>query len=197
MKDVHDVSYQRNYVTIPQPGQAAFRNNADFRFGLRICPNLECRGLVAVINANEGDGLKLVRAYPPELINLRTENIPSKLLASMREAIASHSVEAYRASALMIRRTLEILCELKNAKGANLKERLSKLSQHAILPQALLDAADHLRLMGNDAAHVEAKDYDDIDKEHSEIAIEVAREILKAVYQHDDLVSRLNKLKKN
>jgi hypothetical protein len=94
---------------------------------------------------------------PPQLITFRTDNVPNKLVSSMKEAIASHGVQSYRAAALMVRRTLEILCQEKGAAGKDLKERLSNLSQFAILPPKLLEAADHLRLLGNDAAHVEAK----------------------------------------
>ncbi|MEH2513782.1 hypothetical protein V1291_005136 [Nitrobacteraceae bacterium AZCC 1564] len=198
VNNVNDAGYARTYSSVNTTDNRTINSNqaASYSLGVRTCPNTQCNGLVAVIMGDEGRGKILRRSFPPELINFRTDNIPPNLVASMKEAIASHSVEAYRASALMVRRTLELLCELKQATGNNLKERLANLSQHAILPHALLEAADHLRLMGNDAAHIEAKSYDDIDREHSEIAIEVAREILKAVYQHDDLVARLNKLKR-
>lgn len=96
----------------------------------------------------------------------------------------------------MVRKTLELICEDKGVKGGNLKERISNLGQHATLSPKLLAAADHLRILGNDAAHVEAKVYESVDKPHAEVAIDVAKEILKAVYQHDDLIERLLKLVK-
>lgn len=64
------------------------------------------------------------------------------------------------------------------------------------MPPELLAAADELRLLGNDAAHIEAKAYDAIGPEESELAIELAKELLKAVYQYSSLVSRLQALKK-
>jgi hypothetical protein len=167
------------------------------RFGTRVCPNLECQGLVAVITALTPDNQKweVVSVAPPVLIDFATDNIPPKIRDAMTEALASHSVRAYRASALMVRRTLELLCEEKQATGPNLQVRLQNLSRHAVLSPSLIAAADHLRILGNDAAHVEAREYDDIGQEHSALAIEITREILKAVYQHDDLISRLTKLK--
>jgi hypothetical protein len=48
-----------------------------------------------------------------------------------------------------------------------------------------------LKLMGNDAAHVQAKNYDNIGKEEAEDAIELAKEVLKALYQLQGLVNRL------
>jgi len=96
----------------------------------------------------------------------------------------------------MVRRTLEELCDDKKATGANLKARILALSAVAVVPAELLNAADELRVLGNDAAHVEAKDYDKIGKEESAIAIELAKELLKAVYQYTSLVARLTALKK-
>ena len=55
---------------------------------------------------------------------------------------------------------------------------------------------DELRLLGNDAAHVEAKTYADVSSEETSAAIELTKEILKAVYQLDDLVKRLQALKR-
>lgn len=96
----------------------------------------------------------------------------------------------------MIRRTLEELCEDKKALGANLKARIAALNAVAIIPTELLNAADELRILGNDAAHIEAKDYDKIGEEESELAIELAKELLKAVYQYNALLTRLTALKK-
>lgn len=97
----------------------------------------------------------------------------------------------------MVRRTLEELCDDKKATGENLKARVASLSAVAVIPSELLNAADELRILGNDAAHIEAKDYDQIGKVESELAIELAKELLKAVYQYTALLARLTALKKS
>src|SRR5262249_40446575 len=112
------------------------------------------------------------------------------------EAIKCHAAGCYRASALMIRRLLEELCADKNAKGDDLKKRLAALSQTIIVPQGLLAAADELRILGNDAAHIEARTYDQIEKDEAELAIDLAKELLKAVYQYTSLLDRLRKHQK-
>lgn len=61
---------------------------------------------------------------------------------------------------------------------------------------AMLDALDDLRLLGNDAAHLESRVYEDVGQEEVEVAIEVAKEILKATYQYEVLMGRLKALKK-
>ncbi|WFU09098.1 DUF4145 domain-containing protein [Rhizobium sp. CB3090] len=123
-------------------------------------------------------------------------NIPQEIAASLEEALKCHGAGCYRASALLVRRTLEELCADKNATGDNLKKRIEALKSAAIIPPGLLEAADELRVLGNDAAHIEAKDYDAIGPKESEIAIELTKELLKAVYQYDDLVAKLKAFKK-
>ena len=96
----------------------------------------------------------------------------------------------------MVRRTLEEVCSDRGASGNDLKNRLKALRSVIVLPTELLDAADELRILGNDAAHLEAKVYDEVGKEEVEAAIDLCKEILKAVYQLSSLVQRLRSLKK-
>ena len=65
-----------------------------------------------------------------------------------------------------------------------------------MIPTDLLDAADNLRLLGNDAAHVEAKIYDNIGMQEAMLAVTLAKELLKAVYQYSSLVDQLKALQK-
>jgi hypothetical protein len=65
-----------------------------------------------------------------------------------------------------------------------------------VVPQELLSAADELRLLGNDAAHVEAKTYDAIGKNEATLGVELAKELLKGVYQYSVLIDKLKSLKK-
>ncbi|MBD9519302.1 DUF4145 domain-containing protein [Ensifer sp. ENS02] len=161
------------------------------RVGIRQCPNIECRSVV--FYAKDNDGRQI---YPPEVIDFDSSNLPPRILASLEEAIKCHASGCYRASALMVRRVLEELCEDKQAGGDNLMKRLASLGKTVIIPQELLAAADDLRLLGNDAAHIEAKTYDQIGPDECAIAIELAKELLKAVYQYTDLVARLKAFKK-
>ncbi|SHF61115.1 protein of unknown function [Kaistia soli DSM 19436] len=160
--------------------------------GIRICPNPDCRGIILV----HVEGGKLVSSLPSELIDFDATALPQAILSSIEEALKCHAAGAYKASALMIRRVLEEVCKDKGATGGNLKDRLSKLSTSIIIPSELLAAADELRILGNDAAHVEAQAYDDIGIDESGLAIDMAKEILKATYQYASLVERLKALKK-
>ncbi|PRA53842.1 hypothetical protein CQ062_13570 [Ochrobactrum sp. MYb68] len=159
--------------------------------GLRVCPNEKCKALVFFAD-HDGE----LTTYPPEILDFDSTNLPESILLSLEEAIKAHSAGCYRASALMVRRVLEELCKDKKATGDNLMLRLKSLGNSVIIPGELLEAADELRLLGNDAAHIEAKAYDNIGATECEIAIELTKELLKAVYQYTTLVAKLKALKK-
>lgn len=159
----------------------------NFSASIRCCPNIECRGIVFSIE----DSKKIIQTFPYKQIDFDRSQIPNNLFATLNEAISCHSVGAYRASAIMVRRLLEEICADNNAQGKNLHERLEKLKSKIVLPAELFDAMDTLKLLGNDAAHVEAKNYDSMGKDESSDAIEIAKEILKALYQLKSLVARL------
>ena len=95
----------------------------------------------------------------------------------------------------MVRLTFEEVCADRGAKGNNLKERIADLRSKIVIPSELLDAMDELRILGNDAAHIEAKDYESVSKEEATIAIEFTKEILKSLYQYTSLLGKLKSLK--
>jgi hypothetical protein len=131
-----------------------------------------------------------------ETIDFDPAGMPEGILASFTEAITCHAHSCFKAAAIMVRRTLEEICADRGATGSNLKERIVALRTKVILPEELLNAANELRLLGNDAAHLEATVYDAVGREEVEVGIELCKEILKGVYQLSSLVERLKKLKK-
>ena len=76
------------------------------------------------------------------------------------------------------------------------KGRVKSLGSRVVLPPDLLSGLDDLRLLGNDAAHIESQAYARVSQEEIEVAIEFTKEVLKAIYQYAKLVSRLRGLKK-
>ncbi len=163
----------------------------NWRAGVRVCPNPACRALVFVVTANN----KLSVSFPAERLDFEPVGIPPKIVGTFEEAITDHANGCYRSAAIMVRRTLEEICADRNATASDLKGRLQKLRSVIVVPQELLDAADELRILGNDAAHLEARVYDDIGKDEVEVAIALCKELLKAVYQYASLVQKLRDLK--
>jgi hypothetical protein len=155
--------------------------------GHRMCPNPDCRAHVFVIHASR----KLLASYPPQRIDFDPKNIPEAITASLNEAITCHAESCFTASAIMVRKTLEELCADQEVEGDDLYSRIESLQEKVLLPKQLMSGLQELRLLGNDAAHVEAKVFDDIGEEEVVLAIDVTKEILKGVYQVGDLVERL------
>ena len=160
-------------------------------FGSRACTNPICRGHIFYIKSGED-----IFIYPPFKIPINSEGIPYKILESFKEAIICHSNKCYIASAIMLRKTLEEICGDREAKGDNLYKRLESLSKIIVLPNELMEATHELRLIGNDAAHLESETYEQIGNEEIMISIEFTKEILKAVYQYQELLGKLRSLKK-
>ena len=172
-----------------EPGMAM---QVPWSAGVRACPNVECRGLVFVL-LQRG---RLFESFPPEQIDFDATELPDRILTTLEEAVRCHGAGAFKASALMVRRLLEELCADRAVEGRDLKAKLEALSNTILVPNDLLEAAYELRILVNDAAHIEAKAYDEICSAEAEAAIELAKELLKAVYQYSALVRRLRDLKR-
>jgi hypothetical protein len=162
--------------------------------GHRRCPSRKCLTHVFVLLSFGGE---LLIAYPPARLDFDATNLPEPVETAFEEALACHSSGAYVPAAMMVRKALECLCADRGAEGNTLHERLRALRSRVTLPDALFNAMGALKLLGNDAAHVVAKTYDAIGQEEVEAAIDVAKEILKAVYQYEALLGRLTRLAKS
>jgi uncharacterized protein DUF4145 len=160
--------------------------------GVRRCPDPACYTLVFFV-WKQG---QVVDSYPAETIDFDATNVPVPVQSALEEAIKSHAQRCFVASAIMVRKTLEELCTDKGAAGPNLKERIKALGTKAVLPAELLEGLDDLRLLGNDATHIESREYEKVGQEEAEIGIEFTKEVLKAVYQYSALLNRLRALKK-
>lgn len=164
--------------------------NENWSSGLRSCPNQECRGVVAFIRSRTG-----LTLYPAELKEFDPGDLPQAVRECMEEAIKCHAQGCYRAAAIMVRRSLEVMCEERGATGPTLEKRIEALRNQIVISQDLIDGAHELRFLGNDAAHVEAKAFARVGREEAEAAIDVVKEMLRATYQTASLVRRLCAMK--
>lgn len=162
-------------------------------FGSRKCPNPKCMGHIFVIIDATGD---LLYTVPSRRISFDSERIPERIKAAFDEALVCQSNNCFISSAIMIRKTLEEICVDKETKGDNLFKKIENLKSAIVLPKDLIEGMHELRLLGNDAAHIEAQTFEQIGKEELEISIEFTKELLKAVYQYESLLEKLRSLKK-
>jgi hypothetical protein len=164
----------------------------DVFWGYRLCPDDTCGQLIFIVGRGQNE---VVESFPAETIDFDSSDIPEPVLAAFREAVECHAHGCYKASAIMVRKTLEEVCAERGAEGKNLRERLEALRGKVALAKPMLDALHDLRLLGNDAAHVELKDFDAVDKKEVEVALEIAKDILTATYQQERIMGRLSELK--
>lgn len=160
--------------------------------GHRRCPNTFCNA--HVFFALQRDKLQAV--YPPERLDFDKSGIPASVASSLDEGITCYAHGCYRASAMLVRRSLEEMCHERGVTGANLKARIDALGTSASLPIVLADALHNLRLLGNDAAHIESKDYINVGKEEVEIAITLTQNVLQVIYQYSILADKLKAKKR-
>lgn len=190
-------------ITCPRCGRAGTFHKVgkedlkigDYWVGHRQCPHEKCNTHVFVVT--DGSSKEVLRTYPPVKIDFDSTDIPKSVVDTLEEAITCHANECYVAAAIMVRRTLEEICADKEAKGNNLKKRVESLANKIVLPKELIEGMDDLRLLGNDAAHIEARVFDNIAMKELEIAIKFTKELLKAVYQYSSLLNELKSLKKS
>jgi len=181
------------HIAVMAPlGEGDVGVNSEFVCGQRICPNPSCKGHLFVV-LKHGE---FVTAYPSIRLDFESENLPPTVLKTFEEAISCHAGGLFISAAIMIRRTLEEVCAERKAQGNDLKQRIADLRSKIVVPQELLDAMDELRILGNDAAHIEAKEYENISETEVSVAIQFTKEILKSLYQYSSLLSKLRALKK-
>ena len=162
--------------------------------GQRLCPDKDCQGHLFVVLDRSGN---LLFHYPFRNVSLNKEKIPASIIKTFDEAVTCHAQNCFVASAIMIRRTLEEICEERGAVGKDLKTRIRDLQTKTLLPQELFDAMDELSLLGDDAAHIEANTFAQISSQELDVAIEFTIQFLKALYQYSSLLSKMRELKKN
>ena len=177
-----------------QSNQLPPHHNVAVSFGLRRCPNPSCHLMVFVTYSTSNPGE--FACLPPETIDFDTAHLPPKVVETVREAITCHGNGCYRAAAVMVRRALEEVCDDQDATGANLQKRIEALSTKITLPPAFLAGLHDLRYLGNDAVHLELKDFDDVGSDEAEAGIEVLRVLLMSLYQYVGVMQKLAALKK-
>jgi len=161
--------------------------------GQRRCPRPQCYAHVFFIQ-EPGQALE---TFPAQRIDFERKGIPDKVLKTLEQAVTCHANECYTASAVMIRRTLEEICEDKGAEGEKLKQRIQALGNKIVIPKEFIEGMHELRILGNDAAHVKARVFAEIGKREIETSIRFTKEILKAVYQYEQLLKELQGLKES
>jgi hypothetical protein len=118
------------------------------------------------------------RVVWPMLDRELNEVIPEELRRLHEEARKCFHATAYAATAAMVRRAIEAMCNQQGAKGRDLKEKVGDLGQRGLVDSRLIEWMQTLRLLGNSAVH----SADDVDRKDARDALDLAEAVLDYVY---------------
>lgn len=79
-------------------------------------------------------------------------SLPKPIKDSYEAALKTRNIDG-AVCLIAIRRVLEIVCKLNNAKGNNLEKMIENLALEGIIPAQLKNASHLMRLFGNSAVH--------------------------------------------
>ncbi|HEY9649709.1 MAG TPA: DUF4145 domain-containing protein [Coleofasciculaceae cyanobacterium] len=113
--------------------------------------------------------------YPPE--NQVDASLPNQIRTAFEEALKCFEAQAFTASVILCRKTLEGICKEHSINNGNLKNKLEEMKNKGIIEQRLFEWADALRISGNDAAH-------DLDITFSELDAKDIVEFTKALLEY-------------
>ena len=82
-----------------------------------------------------------------------SEDIPQNIAEIFAEAVTTYYAKAPRATAVMLRRTIEAIVVHLGEDRGSLAQRLQKLSDKNVLQPSLSEWAKEIRLVGNQGAH--------------------------------------------
>lgn len=120
--------------------------------------------------------------YPPE-DKIVDPNLPDSIRKAFNEALTCFTSRAYLGTALLCRRTLEMICHDHKSKKRTLASQLKDMKDNGIIDVRLFDWAEALRVSGNEAAH--SADVN-IGQEDAQDLVDFTHALLEYVYTYRD-----------
>lgn len=116
-----------------------------------------CTGQVVLVQEDYGNGWDSpYRVWPAQHRPLSV-SVPAALRAEHEEARKCLDAQAYTAAVVMVRRTLEGVCQEKGVRERVLAKSLQKMEEQGFLDPRLRQWAEELRGLGNEGAHFTGK----------------------------------------
>lgn len=139
-----------------------------------------CQETVLVNEQKDGAGnFKISRIYPQPLPKPVDERVPFFIKGDLEEAIMCFSVSAYRGTASLCRRILQLICLDKGAKKDRLLVQIEELGKGGIITKDMVDWTTSVRWVGNDASHPEKND---VERKDAEDVLNLVEQIIHVLY---------------
>lgn len=165
----------------------------EYLLSIRKCPSCD---VAVFIRYNEDVDGSMDSCYPFPRAKIEREDCPEMILENFDEAVTCFHAGCYRASAIMIRRTLEALTEHFEATGRDLHSKIINLGEKLLVAEDILENLMSLKALGNDAAHLQVKSFHKVDREEVSVAIDVIQDIITNWLRRESSRKKLNSLKK-
>lgn len=138
------------------------------------------KGNVDEYDIYNGDNVEEKHLYPnsSSLLKEKSKYVSDTVLSNFRSSIDLKNVDT-ESCLMKLRKTLEMICEDKNASGNNLYEKIENLSNVGVLPSTLNSASTLARKLGNIGVHGA---YIDVSKEELGNVIELVEYIIRYIY---------------
>ena len=104
-------------------------------------------------NMPEGDKWDTPHLLFPSADLRVNPNAPRDIQLAFDEACACYRAQAFTASAIMCRKTLEGICAAHGVDGRTLFASLREMKETGLIDDRLFEWSDSLRIAGNEAAH--------------------------------------------
>lgn len=169
-----DVEYNSGYGTKYKTVNLVwFSHNKDY-WWIGICNSCYSPSLVL----NMGDIV-----YPTPLQKPSDNNIPDHIRRDLDEAKMTHSVNCFRASAVMSRRVIQQACLEKGASPKkNLYQQIEELYKNGEITKNLEESATIIRWIGNDGAHPNDNENAEVTEEDSQDCLDLAEQLLHVLF---------------
>lgn len=139
----------------------------------------------------QGDNVLESVLYPvtSELNTSANIMVPNNILKSFKKSLELKTIDP-ESCLVKLRKTLELICNDKNAPGHDLNEKIKNLFESGILPSTLKSASNITRKLGNMGAHVS-----DVDISTNELSstIKLVEYIIKYIYILPNEIETLEK----
>jgi hypothetical protein len=111
------------------------------------------------------------------------KEVPEEIAKAFKEALRCRWMDAYQATVLMCRRSLQVSCDMEKAEGNDLYTQIDDLAKNQRITGTLQKMAHRIRLLGKRGAHSDYSDIDaSIDVGDADKAITFMRHYLDHVY---------------
>lgn len=155
-------------------------NSPPAEFALLQCSQESCQTPIVQVREDYGRGFdedKPAIYYPsPRRLSMA---VPSELRGQFAEALKCFEAKAYRATAVMVRATLEGTCADQGATEKILARSLKQLVEQGKINGLLAEWADLLRVVGNKGAHFTDEH---VSPQDAEDALDFAEALLDHLY---------------